>query len=307
MLRRTALGALLGWAALAPAPAEAAEAVEILLSDAGGAYQEVADLLRRELNGVADVTQRLAAENGTPAAVPPAAVVAVGARACRLLAQSAAVGRHRVCTLVPKAVMAALAASARRSATPLHAVLLDQPLRRQLALVRLAMPERARVAVLRGAQVDADADAELRAAALDAGVRLQTGSVASAEQLADALRATLHGAQVLLAIADAEVYNSSTIQNILRATFRERVPLVAFSPAYVRAGATLALYSTPAQIGRLTGRTVRTLLAGGEVPRQQFPQEFEVATNPLVARALGIELADTETLAGRLRRMESGR
>lgn len=305
MLRRTVLGALLGWAALVPSLAGATATVEVLLSEGGGAYQEVVDVLRQELRGVAEVTQRLAVQNGRPAAAPPGVTVAVGAQACRLLAQTAAAGGRRVCTLVPRAVMSTLAASARSPAAPLHAVLLDQPLRRQLNLMRLAMPERVRVAVVRG--VNTNDDAEWQAAALDAGIRLQTGRAESPEQLADTLRTVLRGAQVLLAVPDPDVYNRGTIQNILRTTFRERVPLVAFSPAYARAGATLAIYSTPAQIGRQTARTVRALLAGREAPLQQFPQEFEIATNPLVARALGIELADTDALAGGLQRMESGR
>lgn len=304
-LRRTALGALLGWAALAPQVADAAGAVELLLSDSGGAYQEVADVLRRELTGIAEVTQRVAGDKGKPPATEAAVAVAVGARACAVLAQTSVAGVRRVCTLVPKATMTGLAASAPGSDTPVHAVLLDQPLHRQLALVRLAMPERSRVAVIRGNGVD-DA-AQLQAAAIGAGIRLQTGRVESAEDLGDALRLTLRGAQVLLAMPDTDVYNGGTIQNILRTTFRERVPLVAFSPAYVRAGATLAVYSTPAQIARQTAHTVRALLSGQATPLRQYPQEFEIATNPQVARALGIALDDADSLARDLRRMEGGR
>jgi hypothetical protein len=49
------------------------------------------------------------------------------------------------------------------------------------------------------------------------------------------------------------VFNSQTAGSILTAAYRRQVPLTGFSPAYVKAGALLALYSTPAQVGARGG------------------------------------------------------
>lgn len=68
------------------------------------------------------------------------------------------------------------------------------------------------------------------------------------------------------------------------------VPLVGFSPAYVKAGALLALYSTPAQVGARGGEVLRQALAGKVLPSPQWPREFVVAVNQDVARSLGFAL-----------------
>eukprot|EP01032_Pedospumella_encystans_P026470 gene26469-29906_t len=117
------------------------------------------------------------------------------------------------------------------------------------------------------------------------------------------LKTVLDDADVLLAVADPQVYNSATISNILLATYRARVPVVAFSPAYVKAGALLALYSTPRQIGVQAGALARGVLQGGPVPASQYPQEFSVAVNEHVARSLGLTL-DEVALNERMVKLE---
>jgi putative ABC transport system substrate-binding protein len=97
---------------------------------------------------------------------------------------------------------------------------------------------------------------------------------------------------LLLAIPDTAIYNGGSIQNVLLASYRQRVPLIGFSPAYVRAGAMLALYSTPTQIGSQTARTARALLADAPVQALQSPVEFVVNVNVNVARSLGFRLSE---------------
>ncbi|MGJ4749122.1 hypothetical protein ACQV5M_22350, partial [Leptospira sp. SA-E8] len=95
---------------------------------------------------------------------------------------------------------------------------------------------------------------------------------------------------------------------ILLASFRAKVPMQAFSPAYSRAGALLALYATPEQIGTQVATLARDALveqngkARGFGP-PQHTQLFEVSVNAHVARSLGLQL-DADALAERLRRLE---
>jgi ABC-type uncharacterized transport system substrate-binding protein len=108
--------------------------------------------------------------------------------------------------------------------------------------------------------------------------------------LFDALQSVLPDVGVLLALPDPSVFNSQTAANILTAAYRRQVPLVGFSPAYVKAGALLALYSTPAQVGARGGEVLRQALAGKVLPSPQWPREFVVAVNQDVARSLGFAL-----------------
>lgn len=182
------------------------------------------------------------------------------------------------------------------------AVYLDQPFTRQLELVHQALPDVRRIGVLWG-QESLLQQSSLQTAVQVRGMELVSGTVAGPASLFSGLKTVLDDAGVLLAVADPQVYNSGTIANILLATYRGRVPMVAFSPAYVKAGALLAVYSTPRQIGTQAGAMARTVLQGGAVPVSQYPQDFSVAVNEHVARSLGLAL-DEEALNERMHRLE---
>jgi len=80
--------------------------------------------------------------------------------------------------------------------------------------------------------------------------------------------------------------------------------MVAFSPAYVRAGALLALYVTPTQIGRQAAAITRGVLQGKALSATPlYSQEYSVAVNEHVARSLGLNL-DADALRERLQSRE---
>jgi ABC-type uncharacterized transport system substrate-binding protein len=190
----------------------------------------------------------------------------------------------------------------RRPHSPVSAIFLDQPINRQLQLLRLAFPERKRIGMLMG-PVSQIQEPAFRSAAADLGLNLDSSLVERGESLYPALQRLLGGAEVLLAVADPVVYNPATLQNILLSTFRVRVPVVAFSPAYVKAGALLALYSTPTQFGNQAGKIALAVLQGSPLPAPQYPADFVVGVNAHVIRAMGMNLNEAELIA-RLRRTE---
>ena len=197
-----------------------------------------------------------------------------------------------------------LLAGARKPSSRFSAVYLDQPLSRQLDLIRLAFPDARRLGVLWGPESQVQA-ADLKTLARARGLELMEAYVGPGESVFPALKSILEGADLLLAVADPQVFNSSSIQNILLSSFRAQVPLVAFSPAYVRAGALLALHVTPAQMGRQAGTLARSVLQGKALPSMPVHSlEFSVAVNEHVARSLGLTL-NPDALADRLRRRES--
>ena len=121
--------------------------------------------------------------------------------------------------------------------------------------------------------------------------------------LGEATKRALEGSDALLAVADPAVFNSATVSNVLLASYRAKLGVYGFSPSYVKAGALVGVYSTPAQIGAHTADTVRSLLRGAAVPSGQYPAEFTVSVNEHVARSLGLSL-DEASLTERLKRME---
>lgn len=305
---RALCGILLGWT-LWGAPGAFAAEVLVLSSERSPNYHDasqaaVAELVRLGVRRT-DILQLYASElaaGDLGAALSAKVWITLGSDALARALQRE--GRPTlVSALIPRlGFERILRDSPGRAAAPAVAVYLDQPFGRQLDLMHLALPEVKRVGVLWGQESLAQ-QPNLHAAAQVRGIELVAGSVPSSANLFAGLKTVLDGADVLFAVADPQVYNSSTISNILLATYRARVPVMAFSPAYVKAGALLAVYSTPRQIGVQAGAMARTVLQGGAVPASQYPLEFSVALNEHVARSLGMSL-DEAVLNERLHRLE---
>ena len=264
--------------------------VWLALSEAGGAYAETAEAIRAELQrgGVmrAELVVKPWRELLAAAGPPPRLVVAIGVGALRGIA---GVGARAplLATLVPRAAYTHIAAEAGAGLRPNSAVWLDQPVSRQFDLLQVAMPGRRRIGVLLGPE-SRQIESDMLSAAADRKLEIVAMRIDSAEQLSAALQNTVDDADVLLALPDPLIYNGSTIQNILTTAYRRRIPLAGFSPAYVKAGALLALYSTPAEVGAQVGDLVRGVLAGRPLPPPQGPRDFSVGVNAEVARSLGI-------------------
>ncbi|MBL8474368.1 MAG: hypothetical protein KF778_14070 [Rhodocyclaceae bacterium] len=209
-------------------------------------------------------------------------------------------------TLIPKQVYEKIlqgqpALDARR----FSALFLDQPPRRQARLVRLAFPDRLRVGLLLGP--DSQNFQPAIAAALRAqGLQVAVEKSASTEELAPALNRLLGHSDLLLAVPDPLVYNRNTLANLLLITFRSQKPVLGYSEANVRAGALLALYTSPAQAARQTAELILALASGrASLGTPYYPKYFELAINETVARSLAISLPQEAVLKARLEAMES--
>ncbi|MCX7897827.1 MAG: hypothetical protein N2441_08140, partial [Rhodocyclaceae bacterium] len=293
------------WRTLQASPAPR---IWLVQSEAGGIYAETAAVVRLELP-MAAVRDGLAATVLDAREPPPALILTIGAVALeetlRWLRQQPSAAWQRVpvlATLLPRSSF--LSAQSLSDGRPLSAVWLDQPWSRQFAILRRLLPERTRVGILPGPETRAvlpQIEAEARAA----GLRLVVGpAIDTPEQIYHSLREVLVDADVLLAVPDALVYNAATLRNILLTSYRARVPMAAFSAAYVKAGALYAVHSTPAQIARQSAQIMRAYLAGHPLPPPQAPREFTLVANARVAASLGIVLDDIDRIAEERRAAE---
>jgi ABC-type uncharacterized transport system substrate-binding protein len=289
----------------------AADASVVLVSsDRGGAYQETTEALLSELQrrnvSESEVLQRSVLGWTVGPVLAPRLYIALGSDACEALARSD-LKIPVLCTLLPQASFERIARdSSRRASSQFSALFLNQPQNRQIDLIRLALPQARRVGVLLGASAHSGLQASLAEVIAARGLTLVSRSVTAPESIFTGLKAILDESDILLAMADAQIYNSSSIQNILLASFRAQVPMLAFSPAYVRAGALLAVYSTPAQIGSQAADLAWGVLQGRPLPMPLPPREFSIMVNEHVARSLNLSL-DAQALKEKLIRLEAGR
>ena len=296
-----------------PAPARDAEVrLVVVNSDSTAAYANAAQFLMDALvragvprHAVWQMSvAELAALQQAGQMPRPRIFVALGTEAASTLAQ-AAVQTPVLSALIPRGSFErVLRNSGRRVSSQFTALYLDQPLARQLALLRLALPKVRRVGVLWGPASAARA-AMLRALATSHNLTLVEARVDTADAVFEALKPVLEDSDVLLAVADPQVYNSSSIQNILLSAFRAQVPMLGFSPAYVRAGALLGLHATPEQAGLQAAALALEVLQNKPLPATALESnDFEVTVNQPVARAFNLSL-DGKALRLELRRSEN--
>lgn len=300
---------------IALAPLAAAElaidtrmAVDVLLvsSERGGAYEETLDVLRDRLSRLEP--RPLVAVHQWKDVHPEGrarVIVTIGARAAAEVGtgwQDAVV----INTLLPSHSFENLHRQrSRDELNRISAVFLDQPVRRQIRLLRAALPDWTNVAVISG-PTSRDLGLAIDSEARRAGLSVRRSEIDSDRELFRALQETLEHPALLIALPDRNIYNSTTIQNILLTSYRRHSPLIGFSAAYVRAGALLGVYSHPAQVASQTADAVATVLRGDPTPPPRYPVAFEVGVNQTVARSLRIRLDAAHLIEARLRLLEAG-
>lgn len=285
--------------------AKALDGVTVILSEEGGAYAQVADKLRAVLSQGSSTTRlpvKVIAlkDEGTLRADPGQLLVAVGTGAMETLAQKK-FPQPVLSVLVPRA---AFEKAARQSGRlkDLHgfsAITLDQPWARQFALIHHALPGRTKVGVLLtpgSSELASTISATAKAAGCSAIIR----TVDDEAELLPELKRLLAESNVVLAVPDPLIYNRNTIQSILLTTYRHQVPLIGFSPSYVKAGAIAAVFSVPEQIGQQIAEIIQRMGPDRRLPPPQPPLYFSVGINTQVARSLGISLDDEATLNNKL-------
>lgn len=296
-------------------PATAGQRIWVALAEDGEPYAEVAKALQSELGGGNEITvakwQVMQEKGGDP----PDVLVTVGVAALDGLLGEFSRNKQEwqrvpvLGLLVPQSIYEARRALSAVRLTAFSAVLIDQPAERKVALIKRALPDSTRVGLLLGQQTMAQLGELKRAAAAQKLTLTVSQEIDEAKDMSSALRGVLESSDVILAVPDAAVYYKLSIPYILLTSYRARVPLVAYSPALVRSGALLGLYSTPAQMASQAAVMIRSWQGSRRLPPAQAAQEFTVEINAKVARSLGIQIDDAADITRDLMRLapESGR
>lgn len=234
-----------------------------------------------------------AARLGRQIAAAKTLIVTIGSRAAQFVAtrEHSAPVLH---SLIPKQAFEQLVGNNKRSAS---AIYLDQPIQRQLQLIRESMPERKRVGILINSHSH---QTELNISRLSKkyGLKPLFGVVHNEQQLGAVLGELMEKSDVLLALPDPTIFNGRTVRNILLSSYHQRIPVIGFSAAYVNAGAIAAAFSSPQDIGRHMGELVGSFLANSNnaLPRPAYPKYYSIKCNKRVANSLQIRLPPVDQL-----------
>lgn len=231
----------------------------------------------------------------------PQVLVTVGSEALRQL-QGLSERSPVIALLIPRSTLDELRDIA---GGRISGVYYEQPIPRQANLLRTAFPDKTRVGVLLG-PASVRYRSELALALQRAGMEGIFEVIQDKNDLAEAAKNVLDSAEIFLALPDGDAINNQSARFILLSSYRRGVPVVGYSASFVKAGAALAMVSSPTQIGKEAALMVQETLPGRRMPAPRAPAEFDVLVNTSVSRSLGLGL-DAPLLEKRMRGEETPR
>lgn len=276
------------------APTALAEPARVLLlaSKDSSVYQEVIRVIRQQL---ADADIQLAAvmdPNSTSEKIFEQfdLIVPIGTLATQTALETT-VTKPILSTLIPLHTFGLLSSpftTAIRQGR-ITALYLEQPLDRQLQLLKLLQPQ---VQSLGTVISDNSKQhlSDLQKAATAQGWSINAKELQEDDNPVATLTPIIVNSDAFIALPDRAVFNRSTAKWILLMTFRQQIPLIAFSRSYVEAGALAAIYSTPESVGLETADWIQHWQqnAALKLPPPGYPQRFHLSVNRGTANSLGI-------------------
>lgn len=176
------------------------------------------------------------------------------------------------------------------------AIYIDQPLERQLLLIKSALPKKKRVGVLLGkhsGNIQRRLQNKIRNMGLTPVITKLKG-----DDIRSPLNSLYKKIDVLLAIPDPSVYNKKSVMTVLLSSYRHNVPVIGYSAAFARSGATASIYSSPADIGNQIGIEMVNFISSNnkKLSPAGFSDYFSVKTNRRVIRSLNLAIPSTSKL-----------
>lgn len=177
---------------------------------------------------------------------------------------------------------------------------LDQPATRQLNLIRLIDPNIKNIGVI----VTAQSSPHLKKLKQLANVKnltineYLTDAASVRYQINDISKAS----DAILAIADKDIYNASSLPQILLTSYRYKTPVIGFSKGFIKAGAISGAVSSSEQlVQHLAEYLLKLKNTRNEIfDSLIYPKYFEVISNRNVAKSLNLHFPSDEQLKKQL-------
>lgn len=125
------------------------------------------------------------------------------------------------------------------------------------------------------------------------------------ENITRALPPLLRDNKALVGIYDNNLYSPENIKTILISAYRQNIPLIGPSAAYLKAGALASTYSNIDDTALRLSEVLKQGLTTGLWPAFDYNPYFRVGFNEQVGRSLNMFLPNPETLAKKIRAIEA--
>jgi putative ABC transport system substrate-binding protein len=283
--RRRAFGAATLAAALAAAGDVHAQRLIVVSSDEAPPYQQALAGIQK-ISGITVEAQLLgpdvqSAPSGAFARLGrDTALVALGTRASELVARSGSSSPLVSCLV--------LSPDTARGAPNAQVVAIDVPIEAQIEALRTFLPQVRTIGILFDPAINAKRIEGIATALAGAGYQTRLAPVTSHAMLPQALANLPNAVDAILAIPDTTVYTQQASKALLLFSFRNSIPLIGLTEAWVKAGALYALEWDYEELGAYCGALALRTLQSSKAPLPPLPRPH-VAINLRSAEQLRIK------------------
>lgn len=180
----------------------------------------------------------------------------------------------------------------------LYGLYQEQSLKHQLLLAQQLLPGIRSIGFLTTPHNLNELLKQIKRSDFEVGYEVQT--VSDQTSLGRAISYIIQNTDLLITLAEPEIYNRSSLKNILLTSYRNNVPLLGINKAFVDAGCLAAVYTTPEQFSRETVEIFNSLGQGKELPKINYSKYFSISVNHNVATSLGLYIHSEKELLSRM-------
>ncbi len=186
------------------------------------------------------------------------------------------------------------------------ALFIEQPINRQLNLIKILFPNLKNLSFLYGDFSTSNAS-ELNERAKKMGYKMFSARIEESNQLPGKLDELLQQTELLVALPDPLIHNRHSIPQLLLSTYRYNIPIIGFSKSYVSAGAIAAVFSSIEDLSAELAGLTKAFVRSGALPTHgRYPSLYRVQINKDVARSMNLRLPSPKLLHKELLELENG-
>lgn len=259
--------------------------IAIVSSQTAKPYEQVIQSFKASIQKVKPNIEFVQSMDAKKLAKPPDLVFALGSNSVS----------HSLAEFTDRDLLATMILSDKILKNSKHAtaLLISASIQKQLEWHQRVLPASKRVGVLFDPEYSQDWVDTARKLAVNMGLEIVAVPVTSARELPSALKLIGRNADSILGITDKTVYSGKTAKSVLLFSFRNRIPFVGLSSAWVKAGALYALDWDYAALGQQSASLALKILDGssaGEI-KPQFPENPIYQLNIKTAKHMKLKLS----------------
>jgi len=226
-------------------------------------------------------------------------IITLGQKAAIAIAHQSKIKTPVLFSLIPQSTYREIIKTGKPN---ISASLLDQPIDRQLQLVNLALPNTHILSTVLPAKLAIN-EPFINRMIVNHGLQPKLDIIDDAKDMYYLFNKVSGPSTVILTMPEPSIFNKHTIPAILTNAYRRGSPVIGYSQAQVKAGAYIAVYSTPSQLGHQAADIAHLFLKSKtkSLPPPEFPRYFSVAVNNDIGRSLNFPFLDQQTLEMKMR------